>query len=175
MTTAPANVAKSRTQPVADRPRIPRDYGVPKSRTGLMDWSAIEERLRDARVYWVATAGPDGTPRVRPLDGLYVDGVLYVGGSPETRWVRDLEANPRASVHLDGGNDVVILEGPAEILDGVDPETARWLAAESTRKYPEYGMTEASYTGPGPIAIRTVKAFAWKQFPKDVTRFRFEG
>ena len=158
--------AKSRTKPVADRPRIPRDYGVPKSRTGLMDWSAVEERLRDARVYWVATAGPDGEPRVRPLDGLYVDGVLYVGGSPETRWVRDLEANPRASVHLDGGTEVVILEGPAEILNGVDPETARRLAAESTRKYPEYGMTEASYTGPGPIAIRTVRRSPGNTFPR---------
>jgi len=27
-------------------------------------------------------------PRVRPIDELYVDGTIYVGGSPEAAWVR---------------------------------------------------------------------------------------
>ena len=57
-------------------------------------------------VYWIATSGPGGVPRVSALDGLSVDGVLYVGGSPETRWARDLETNPLVAVHLDGGTDV---------------------------------------------------------------------
>jgi hypothetical protein len=153
---------------------MPGGYGVPKSTKGLMDWAVVDRRLQEARVYWLATCGPDGQARVRPLDGLYVDGVLYVGGSPETRWVRDLQANPKVSIHLDGGYDVAILEGLAQILDGVPPETARRLAAASTDKYPQYGMTEANYAGPGPIAIRFLRGYAWQDFPKDVTRFRFE-
>ena len=72
---------------------------------------------------------------MRPLDGLYVDGVLYVGGSPETRWPRP--ANPHVAVHLDDGSDAVILEGEAELLHGVSPELARRLAAASNEKYPE--------------------------------------
>ena len=171
MTATPAATAG----PIADRPRMPRGYGVPKSTKGLLGWAVVERRLQEARVYWVATGGPDGQPRVRPLDGLYVDGALYVGGSPETRWVRDLEGNPKVSVHLDGGYDVAILEGTAQVLNGVPVETARRLAAASTEKYPQYGMTEASYAGPGPIEIRFLRGFAWQDFPKDVTRFRFEG
>ena len=37
------------------------------------------------RVYWLAAVGSDGRPRVRPIDAIYLDGVIYVGGSGETR------------------------------------------------------------------------------------------
>lgn len=160
--------------PTADRPTMPREYGIPATTQGLLPWSHLDGRLRRATVYWVATSGPGGIPRVRPLDGLWLDGVLYVGGSPETRWVRDLAANPRVSVHLDDGADVVILEGEAEILEhGVDRPVAEALAAMSRDKYPQYGMTAESYAGPGPIAIRPRKAFGWTSFPSDVTRYTF--
>ena len=80
-----------------------------------------------------------------------MDGVLYVGGSPETRWVRDIADNPQVSVHLDGGSDVAILEGEAEILEhGVPRPVAEQLAAMAEAKYPQYGMTADSYAGPGP-------------------------
>ena len=165
------------TTPTLDRPDIPREYGIPKTSEGLLPWSHLDQRLAEATVYWVATSGPGGVPRVRPLDGLWHDGVLYVGGSPATRWVRDIEANPKVSVHLDGGLDVAILEGTAEILeDGVERPIAEVLAAMSAEKYPQYGMTVDSYaTGPGPIAIRPERGFGWTSFPKDVTRYRFDG
>ncbi len=157
-----------------DRPVVPSEYGVPASTADLLPWSHVEGRLAAARVYWIATSGPGGRPRVRPVDGLWHDGVLYVGGSPETRWVRDLLDNPEVAVHLDDGMDVVILEGVAESLDeGVSLDTAVRLAALSNEKYPQYGVTPELYTGPGPIAIRPRVAFAWTAFPTDVTRFRF--
>jgi hypothetical protein len=160
--------------PIAERAQMPQEYGVPTDDTGLLAWSDVEPRWVDATVYWLATSGPGGIPRVRPLDGLFVDGRLYVGGSPETGWVRDLLANPHVSVHLEGGLDVAILDGLATALEhGVDDELAERLAAESTRKYPQYGMTADSYRGPGPIVITPRMGFAWRAFPKDVTRFRF--
>jgi hypothetical protein len=163
------------TAPTADRPRIPKDYGIPATTEGLLDWSHAEDRLGAATVYWIATSGPGGVPRVRPLDGLWHDGVLYVGGDPRTRWARDLAANPQVAVHLDDGGDVVILEGEAELLEhGVGPELAVTLADLSNAKYPQYGMTPDSYTGPGPFAIHPKRAFGWTSFPRDVTRFRFD-
>jgi hypothetical protein len=166
--------ASPTTIPTADRPIVPREYGVPTSLDGLLDWTHVESRLRDATVYWLATVDPHGAPRVRPVDGLWHDGVLYVGGSPETRWVRDLIANPSVAVHLDGGADVAILDGTAAVLEhGVGPDLAATLAGLSNAKYPQYGMTPEMYEAPGPIAIRPRRALAWSAFPQDVTRFRF--
>jgi hypothetical protein len=160
--------------PIAERATMPQEYGVPTHDDGLIGWADVEPRWVEATVYWLATSGPGGVPRVRPLDGLFVDGRLYVGGSPETRWVRDLVENPRVSVHLEGGMDVAILDGEAEMLEhGVDADLAERLAAESGRKYPQYGLTADAYRGPGPIVIRPRTGFAWRAFPKDVTRFRF--
>lgn len=177
-TTAATSAAPAPTpaprRAIADRPRMPAEYGIPRSTTGLLDWGHLERRLTDAMVYWLATSGPGGVPRVRPLDGIFVDGTLYVGGSPETRWARDLATNPRVAVHLDDGTDVVILEGEARLLHGVGPALAERLAAASNAKYPQYGMTAESYAGPGPYAITPRVAFGWTSFPKDVTRFRFD-
>jgi general stress protein 26 len=159
--------------PTADRPRVPDGYGVPRHTKGLLAWSEVEQRLAEAKTYWIATVGPEGRPQARPVDGLYVDGRIYVGGSPETRWVRNLEANPEATLHLDGGYDVVILEGVVE-AQTPDEELADRLAAASNAKYPEYGMKPSDYMGPGVRAFRPRVAYAWKAFPKDVTRFRFE-
>ena len=162
-------------RPIAERPRIPTEYGMPESPEGLMAWEHVDERLREAKVYWVGTASADGRPAVRPVDGLWVDGALYLGGSPETLWVRNVQANPRLSIHLDDGQDVAILEGAAEALPhGVEPELAQRLAAESNRKYPQYGVTADEYIGRlAGFRLRPDVALAWSDFPRDLTRFRF--
>ena len=99
--------------------------------------------------------------------------MIYVGGSPKTRWVRELAANPHVSVHLDGLGEVVIVEGEAEVLAGVEDQLAGRLAAASNAKYPEYGMTPAFYSANGAIAITPRKAIAWTEITKDPTRFSF--
>jgi general stress protein 26 len=162
--------------PSVDRPAIPAEYGISRRLKEFVDWAHVERRLTESRVYWVATAGNGRQPRVRPVDGLYVDGVIYVGGSPKTRWIQDLFENPRVAVHLDGVDDVVIVEGDAELMQGADDALADRLAAASTAKFPEYGMTADNYrNGPGPFAIYPRKVVAWTDFMKDPTRFRFES
>ena len=151
--------------PASDRPTVPTGYGVPKHTKGLLPWSHVEQRLSEAKVYWLATIGPTGRPHVRPVDGLFLDGRIYVGGSPDTRWVRNLEENPEASIHLDGGYDVVILEGVVESESPDDTAAAR-LAAASNAKYPEYGMTQSDYQRGGVRALRPRVAYAWKAFPR---------
>ena len=161
-------------EPRVDRPEIPAEYGIARA-TGHVEWRHVEERLDAARVYWIATVGPGGRPRVRPIDGMFVDGVIYVGGSPETRWVQDLAGNPHVSIHLDTlEGDVVIVDGDAEVLRSNSDAFAERMAAASNAKYPEYGMKPAQFKGPGPIAIRPRKVIAWTDFMKDPTRFRFD-
>ena len=156
-----------------DRPEIPLDYGMSKA-TQHVEWSRVEDRLMRERVFWVATVGPSGRPRVRPIDAVYLEGVIYVGGSPATRWVQEVGMNPHVSVHLDDVNDVLVVEGDAEVLATVEPGLAERLAAASNAKFPEYGMKPSFYVANGAIAIRPRKVIAWTDISKDPTRFRFD-
>ena len=160
--------------PRVDRPGIPPSYGASRA-TAFVEWSHVEDRLAGDRVFWLTAVGSDGRPRVRPVDALYLDGVIYVGGSGETRWVHDVTANPAVSVHLDGVDEVVLIEGDAEVLTGLDAALAERLAAASNAKFPEYKMTATFYRRNGAIAIRVRKVIAWTDITRDPTRFRFDG
>jgi hypothetical protein len=155
-----------------DRPDIPAAYGVSDSPERVA-WTHVEDRLAAAREYWVATVSTTGVPRVRPVCGLYVDGVLYVSGSPKSRWVADLAINPRVAVHLDGTADVVILDAEASSPTLNSEAFAERLATASNAKYPEFPTTPADYAGPGQIAIRPRKVIAWTDFKTNPTRFTF--
>jgi nitroimidazol reductase NimA-like FMN-containing flavoprotein (pyridoxamine 5'-phosphate oxidase superfamily) len=164
-----------RVQPATvDQPRVPAVYGAP-SPTERVDWAHVEERLAADREYWVTTCGEDGQPRSRPVSGFTMDGVIYIGGSRDARWARDLEHNPKVTIHLADVWDVVIVEGDATMLENTPPEMAERLAAASNAKFPEYGMTAKNFTGPGPYAVRPRIVYAWTSFPRDMTRFRFEA
>ncbi len=154
-----------------DRPSIPAEYGITKA-SEFVEWSHVEDRFNRDRVYWITTVGANGSPRVRPVDGIYLDGVIYVGGSPTTRWVRDLAANPKVSIHLDGIDDVIVADGDAAVLPAVtDDDLARRLAAASNAKFPEYRMTADVYRARGAIAIRLRKVVTWTDITRDPTRF----
>jgi nitroimidazol reductase NimA-like FMN-containing flavoprotein (pyridoxamine 5'-phosphate oxidase superfamily) len=99
-------------EPVASRPHVP-GYGISQSLDGLLSWSEVEKSLEAARSYWLVTTSVDGSPHSRPVDGIWLDGVLYFGGGG-TRWSRNLRENPRAEVHLESTQRVVILEGEVE-------------------------------------------------------------
>lgn len=155
-----------------DRPSIPAEYEAGRG-DEYVSWDHVEDRLTRDRVVWVATVSNHGRPRVRPVDCLYVDGHLWVGGSPETAWVRDIGDGAPVTVHLDSVTDVVILEGEAQALSDIDANQSGRLAAASNAKFPEYQMTPDTYRR-GAIRIRISKVVAWTDFAKDPTRFRYE-
>lgn len=124
------------SDPIGQPVHGPQSYAFPKSAEGLLPWSHVVERLSQARYYWLGTVRPDGRPHVTPLWGAWVDGVLYLDGSPRTQWARNLATHPAVTMHLESGNDVVILEGVAEDLPTVsDDDLARRIVADWDHKY----------------------------------------
>jgi pyridoxine/pyridoxamine 5'-phosphate oxidase len=136
------------------RPHAP-GYGIRTDAKGLLPWSFVEERMAAAREYWVATVDPDGRPHLTPVWGLWVDGVFYFGSGPRTRKARNLAENPNVAVHPEG-DDVVILEGVAEVVTDPDPALSERVYAASAAKY---GM--GSHSIDGSYAVRPRVAFAW--------------
>jgi hypothetical protein len=154
--------------------RFPAAYGSPGGPDTLLPWSYVEERMRGAANYWVTTIGPDARPHARPVDGVWVEGTLGFGGSPETRRVRNLMANPAISVHLSSEAEAIILEGTALLVtDPAHPIAAPSMAA-SRQKYPQYYSGGATPFRPF-WALRPTTAFAWtlEGFPRGATRWRF--
>src|SRR4051794_20953288 len=100
-------------EPRRSRPQLPAGYGVPATDEGMLDWAWAVEQLSSARNYWFCTTRPDGRPHTMPAWAVWLDGALYFDGSPETRRSRNLAHNSAIAVHLESGDQVVVLEGAA--------------------------------------------------------------
>jgi nitroimidazol reductase NimA-like FMN-containing flavoprotein (pyridoxamine 5'-phosphate oxidase superfamily) len=165
-------------QPQASRPSMPDGYGVPDTDEGLLDWSWAVTRLESALNYWFSTTRPDHSPHAMPAWAVWLDGTLYFEGSPLTRRARNLAENPAAVVHLESGDEVVILEGEAHEVGTPDRELAERLSASFTAKYAatkyEYRPPPEQWDHGGLWAMRPKTAFGWSDFPADTTRWRFD-
>ena len=158
-------------EPTRSRPRMPKDYGVPAEEAGMIDWSHATEILAAATMYWVCSVRPDGRPHAVPVWGAYVDDVLYLEtGGHDTRKARNIDANPSVVVHVERGDDVVIVEGTAARPTHLDPETFERVRASFAAKYKGY-RPETYTAGTHVVAPRV--AFAWNEFPKTPTRWTF--
>jgi PPOX class probable F420-dependent enzyme len=156
--------------PDRTRPRFPSVYGIHEGAEGLLDWSWAEERLMAARNYWVCTTRPDGRPHSMPVWGLWHDGAFYFSSSPDSRKARNLAANPAVTVHLESGDEVVIVDGEAGLES--NKELLTQLGADYSRKY----SFEVSFTGGRPLAVvlpRVVHAWLERDFASTATRFTF--
>jgi hypothetical protein len=107
-----------------------RMYGA-TSDLPLLEWDATRAQLAVAGTYWVVAAS-SGMPHPRPVWGvLGDDDVLALSiGTPMT--LRRLALDPRVSVHLDSGVDVVIVEGRVR---GADDATERAAIRAYDSKY----------------------------------------
>jgi hypothetical protein len=162
----PSNSSEQKAlNPQPGRPDIP-GYGIPTNIEGTLPWSHVEERMAKARNYWVGTVGADARPHAVPVWGVWVEGTLCFGSGPDTRWSRNLAANPKVAVHLESGDDVVILEGVVEQITDSNHPLVKQVDDASKAKY-QMGSGSPFWV------LRPQVAFAWSQFPTNATRWRF--
>ena len=124
-------------------------------------------RLAEERIIWLTTVTSAGQPQTSPVWFLYADGEFLVYSLPGTARTRNLAANPRVSLHLDGngrGGDIVSIEAEARVDPGTAPSTevapyqeryASWIA--------DHGWTPESFARDYPVAlrIRPTRVRAW--------------
>lgn len=155
--------------------RFPPDYGKPGKANDLLPWSFVEERLRGAANYWIATVTPKSRPHARPVDGVWVDGALCFGGAPETRWVRNLQANSAISANLSSETEAIILEGTAELITDPKHPLAEPSQDASRKKYPQYyGDAAGPFRPFWALRPRTVYAWTLADFPRRAARWTFD-
>lgn len=156
----------------ATRPHMPAGYGLDRSSVnGMISWPRVSEQLAKARNYWIITARPDGQVHAAPVWGLWLDGTFYFSTDPDSRKGRNLAANPNLVVHLESGDDVVILRGAVEQI--INPSLLVRYVDSYEKKY--RFRPDANDTSAGVYKVKLRVAYAWseKNFPKSATRWFF--
>jgi PPOX class probable F420-dependent enzyme len=158
-------------EPRVERPSFDPGYGVPTSEDGLLPWEWAEAQLVAARNYWICTTRPDGRPHASPVWGIWLERRLCFSCSPRSVKGRNLARNPSTAVHLESGDDVVIVEGTTELL--VDEGRFRRFADAYAAKY-DWRIEPGDEAMPGYELVPRV-AFAWREreFPRSATRYVF--
>lgn len=159
--------------PRVSRPRFHESYGIwaADEGAGLLDWDWATQRLERAHNYWVATASESARPHAAPVWGLWNEGVFVFSTARGSRKGKNLAANPFAVVHLESGDEVVILEGAVEEV------TARKDLDRLAAVYAEKYTLEITFGDPGSVVYTLIpeRAFAWREsdYPESATRFTF--
>jgi hypothetical protein len=107
-----------------------------------------------------------------PVWGVWLDDAFFFGSGRESAKSRNLAANPDIVVHLESGDETVILEGRAEpVLDEA-------LERRVDKVYgPKYDFTPDSSGESDPwFVVRPKRAYAWTErgYPGNATQFDFD-
>jgi hypothetical protein len=110
-------------------------YGIsgPEDGTGLLPWSWAVERLTASHDYWLATVWPGGRPHMTPVWGVWRDDGIWFSASNGSRKVRNLAADPLATMATDNPLEPVIVEGEVDRI--VDAAAIAEFTAEANAKY----------------------------------------
>lgn len=129
-----------------------------------MTWTDVSARLSGARNYWLGTTSPSGAPHAAPVWGVVTGETLYLYSERSTVKARNLMADPRVVIHLESGEDVLIVRGVAEDLGTPSqaPSVVAALAAKYTRPGDEQYLPSADPDFDVVYAIRPQSAMAWR-------------
>lgn len=153
---------------------MPKDYGIAAGPpdTATYPWSRAAKQLAEARNYWLCTTRPDGRPHAMPVWALWRDGACYFSTSPRSRNGLNIEANASVVLHLESGDDVVILEGAAERV--ADPALLARYADAYDAKY--HWRVDPTSPDQAIYVLRPHVAFTWleRAFAESAVRWRFD-
>jgi general stress protein 26 len=150
---------------------MPLGYGISTKPEGNLPWTWVEERLAASRNYWIVTASRDGRPHAMPVWGLWLDDAVWFSTEASSRKGRNIAAKPDIVVHLESGDEVVVLEGIPEEVTGREA-LERFVDAYEAK----YGF-RMNLDEPIGLVYRVPPraAYAWREvdFPTSATRWRF--
>ena len=169
--TAPTLAPQTPVSLVQDRPGFSSGYGISPEPDGMLDWHDVTVRLEASRNYWIGTTGPDGRPHAAPVWGVWIEDTLYSSTDPASRKGRNLTSNPATAVHLESGDDAVLMEGHTDSV--TDPAFVERVSAVYAKKY-GLGLTGEGAPPGVVLAFRPHLIMAWREqdFPKSATRWR---
>ena len=145
-------------EPLTEHPWMP-DYPLDRTAPPL-PWSWALARVRGNQHWWLATASPDGRPNVHVVWAVWFEDAVWFSSGPTSRKVRNLEADPRATITTGDPAEPVVLQCTAtretatpafvaayEAVYGPSPGLEFFLANACFRLVPEvaFGLIEEEF------------------------------
>jgi len=160
--------------PKISRPKLPKGYA--DNPASYVDWAWVAEQMTASKNYWLSSVRPNGHPHVVPRWGVFIDNKFYYDGSPETRHAQNIMKNPHVSLHLESGNQVVMMEGTSTPAEKPTPDFANQLAQAIGNKYSDQGYSpEPTQWDEGGLYVFTPRqCIAWTSFYENPTKFIFK-
>jgi nitroimidazol reductase NimA-like FMN-containing flavoprotein (pyridoxamine 5'-phosphate oxidase superfamily) len=115
------------------RPMFPKEWHVPNDPKLWTTWEHVNDKLARETVYWVSTTSRLGQPHAVPVWGIWKQNKFYFETDPKSVKARNLSNSEHVVVHVQDGNDTVILEGKAR--KEKRSEKLSRLKKDYTRKY----------------------------------------
>jgi len=142
-----------------------------------LSWPEVAARLASARTYWLSTTSPGGAPHAAPCGGVVIGHTLHLYTERRSHKALNLAANPRLVVHLESGEDVVIVHGTAEDLDtpGQVPDVVTALAAKYTRAEDRQYLPDADPDFDVVYAVRPRSAMLWRLADYEASQRRWSA
>jgi hypothetical protein len=140
-----------------------------------LSWPEVAACLAAARNYWLCTTTSSGAPHAVPVWGVVTGQVLYLYSERGTVKARNLAADPRVVVHLESGEDVLIVRGTARDLGtpaqvpGVVAALSAKYATEDDRRY----LPDADPDFDVVYAISPQSAMMWRLADYEATQRRW--
>ena len=155
--------------PRTGRPKMPSSYGLrgPSEGSGLLSWDFVATRMRSARNYWLVSGSSTGRPHAAPVWGLWHQDAFYFSTDGHSRKGMNMAARPGVVVHLESGDEAVILEGTAEPIH--DSGLLAELDRQYFQKYAFHLDSGATYK----VIPRVALAWLEKDFVGSATRWEF--
>ena len=135
---------------------MPAGYVPAGTKPRFLPWEWVTERLERSHNYWICSTRPDGRPHSAPVWGVWQDGAVVFSTDPNSRKARNLVANPAVTIHLESGDEAIILEGNIETIklnSGIDDAYNK-----------KYKMRLSSFPGPVSLfSLKPKKVMAWRE------------
>jgi PPOX class probable F420-dependent enzyme len=126
--------------------------------------AAAINRLQAEVIIWLTTVASSGQPQSTPVWFLWEAGEFLIYGAARGPKIRNIESNPRVSLHLEGngrGGANVIFEGEARLEPAGPSADAMPAYMAKYRDYIDaFGWTPESFAGDYPHVIRVIPARA---------------
>jgi nitroimidazol reductase NimA-like FMN-containing flavoprotein (pyridoxamine 5'-phosphate oxidase superfamily) len=148
-----------------------------------LEWVWVERKLTTSSNYWLSTTRPDGAPHARPVWGVYHDGTIWFSTGRSSVKGKNLARDKRCLIHLESADDVVIVEGTAELVTEWEQVMTSEPARTVMRQYMDkYLMTEQELAPEGELSDaalyrvwpRVVSAWLEGAYPTTQSRWVLE-